>query len=567
MALTIIVSGLNTQEVSFIKDASSLFWGEGLVEIKEYELSDLNLVKDLRLQIKDTSLVGVFLSDFSNVPALQSTRSILESESKFFEVKSTKDLVDYLNTNLGSSIEYKEETVSPNSDAVSTGNELKKSFEEDYYIQQINSYIRQLESKEGTIRNLESQLEEYKLQFSGTSSEEDFGIEIEPAEGNSSNEAELLKQVEYLQGEVDRLNGRLNESIDRANTQTGLVAVRDDKITELESRLKQTSGGISQEELNGKLEELRAELESKFADERIKLESTYNFNLVNKDSRITELESELAVAKSNTPNVEDIKYSYEQQISKLKRDLESEKRNVIDLNRELLKNGGGSTSSQYEDWDIQPVSSFFEIVTGDLFAGLSSLKNTEFVFAGSGDSLREAYIHSENLLKQAGGGIILDLSTESSLDYRFGIRRGHEVSPWFSDEPKNIKKYLSKTKHGNIYALGTFKGSFNELYLASADLRSYLQYLDSLGTKIIIFGGSISSFMGRKLCSSALPFASVQVVCRSLGTSVRSMFFNSKAILGGINATYLLMGKVDEMSKKVSSLAKREGYDWRFLDA
>ena len=567
MALTIIVSGLNTQEVSFIKDASSLFWGEGLVEIKEYELSDLNLVKDLRLQIKDTSLVGVFLADFSNVPALQSTKGILESESKFFEVKSTKDLVDYLNTNLGSSIEYKEETVSPNSVAVSTGNELKKSFEEDYYIQQINSYVRQLESKEGTIRNLESQLEEYKLQFSGTSFEEDFGIEIEPAEGNSSKEEELLKQVEYLQGEVDRLNGRLNESIERANTQTGLVAVRDDKITELESRLQQTPGGISQEELNDKLGELRVELESKFVEERTKLEATYNSNLANKNSRITELESELADAKSNTPNVEDIKYSYEQQISKLKRDLESEKRNVIDLNRELLKNGGGSTSSQYEDWDIQPVSSFFEIVTGDLLAGLSPLKNTEFVFAGSGDSLREAYIHSENLLKQAGGGIILDLSTESSLDYRFGIRRGHEVSPWFSDEPKNIKKYLSKTKHGNIYALGTFKGSFNELYLASADLRSYLQYLDSLGTKIIIFGGSISSFMGRKLCSSALPFASVQVVCRSLGTSVRSMFFNSKAILGGINATYLLMGKVDEMSKKVSSLAKREGYDWRFLDA
>lgn len=45
------------------------------------------------------------------------------------------------------------------------------------------------------------------------------------------------------------------------------------------------------------------------------------------------------------------------------------------------------------------------------------------------------------------------------------------------------------------------------------------------------------------------------------------MFFNSKAILGGIKATYLLMGKVDEMSQKVSSLAKKEGYDWRFLDA
>jgi hypothetical protein len=558
MALTIIVSGLNTQEVSFIKDASSLFWGEGLVEVKEYELTDLNLVKDLRLQIKDTSLVGVFLADFSNVPALQSTRSILESESKFFEVKSTKGLVDYLNTNLGSNIEYKEEAKN-NSDSVPVVPSPTNSFDESYY-------LRQLESKDGTIRNLESQLEEYKLQFSGASVDDDFGIEIELEDGSSDN-TELLQQVEYLKGEVDRLNTRLNESIDRVNAQTGLVNAKNVKIAELETQLAQKQGGISQEELDTKLNELRSNLESQFALERTNLERAHLSVLSEKNSKISGLESELSTLKSNSPNIDDIKYDYEQRISKLNEQLESEKRNVIELNRELLKGGSSSEESPYEDWGVQPVSSFFEVVTGDLFTGLSPLKNTEFVFAGSGDSLREAYIHAENLLTQAGGGIILDLSTESSLDYRFGIKRGHEVSPWFSDEPSNIKKYLSKTKHGNIYAMGTFKGSFNELYLASANLRSYLKYLDSLGTKVIIFGGSISSFMGRKLCSSALPFASVQVVCRSLGTSVRSMFFNSKAILGGIKATYLLMGKVDEMSQKVSSLAKKEGYDWRFLDA
>lgn len=558
MALTIIVSGLNTQEVSFIKDASSLFWGEGLVEVKEYELTDLNLVKDLRLQIKDTSLVGVFLADFSNVPALQSTRSILESESKFFEVKSTKGLVDYLNTNLGSNIEYKEKAEN-NSDSVSVDSNPTSFFDESYY-------IRQLESKDGTIRNLESQLEEYKLQFSGASVDDDFGIEIELEDGSSDN-TELLQQVEYLKGEVDRLNTRLNESIDRVNAQTGLVNAKNVKIAELETQLAQKQGGISQEELDTKLNELRSNLESQFALDRANLEKEHLSALSEKNSKINELNSELSTLKSNSPNIDDIKYDYEQRISKLNEQLESEKRNVIELNRELLKGGSSSEESPYEDWGVQPVSSFFEVVTGDLFTGLSPLKNTEFVFAGSGDSLREAYIHAENLLTQAGGGIILDLSTESSLDYRFGIKRGHEVSPWFSDEPSNIKKYLSKTKHGNIYAMGTFKGSFNELYLASANLRSYLKYLDSLGTKVIIFGGSISSFMGRKLCSSALPFASVQVVCRSLGTSVRSMFFNSKAILGGIKATYLLMGKVDEMSQKVSSLAKKEGYDWRFLDA
>lgn len=558
MALTIIVSGLNTQEVSFIKDASSLFWGEGLVEVKEYELTDLNLVKDLRLQIKDTSLVGVFLADFSNVPALQSTRGILESESKFFEVKSTKELVDYLNTNLGSNIEYKEEAEN-NSDSVPVVPSPTNSFDESYY-------LRQLESKDGTIRNLESQLEEYKLQFSGASVDDDFGIEIELEDGSSDN-TELLQQVEYLKGEVDRLNTRLNESIDRVNAQTGLVNAKNIKIAELETQLAQKQRGISQEELDTKLNELRSNLESQFALDRANLEKAHLSALSEKNSKINELNSELSTIKSNSPNIDDIKYDYEQRISKLNEQLESEKRNVIELNRELLKGGSSSEESPYEDWGVQPVSSFFEVVTGDLFTGLSPLKNTEFVFAGSGDSLREAYIYAENLLTQAGGGIILDLSTESSLDYRFGIKRGHEVSPWFSDEPSNIKKYLSKTKHGNIYAMGTFKGSFNELYLASANLRSYLKYLDSLGTKVIIFGGSISSFMGRKLCSSALPFASVQVVCRSLGTSVRSMFFNSKAILGGIKATYLLMGKVDEMSQKVSSLAKKEGYDWRFLDA
>lgn len=558
MALTIIVSGLNTQEVSFIKDASSLFWGEGLVEVKEYELTDLNLVKDLRLQIKDTSLVGVFLADFSNVPSLQSTRSILESESKFFEVKSTKGLVDYLNTNLGSNIEYKEEAEN-NSNSVSVVASPTNSFDESYY-------LRQLESKDGTIRNLESQLEEYKLQFSGASVDDDFGIEIELEDGSSDN-TELLQQVEYLKGEVDRLNTRLNESIDRVNAQTGLVNAKNGKIAELETQLAQKQGGISKEELDAKLNELRSNLESQFALDRANLEKVHLSALSEKNSKIIGLESELSTLKSNSPNIDDIKYDYEQRISKLNEQLESEKRNVIELNRELLKGGSSSEESPYEDWGVQPVSSFFEVVTGDLFTGLSPLKNTEFVFAGSGDSLREAYIHAENLLTQAGGGIILDLSTESSLDYRFGIKRGHEVSPWFSDEPSNIKKYLSKTKHGNIYAMGTFKGSFNELYFASANLCSYLKYLDSLGTKVIIFGGSISSFMGRKLCSSALPFASVQVVCRSLGTSVRSMFFNSKAILGGIKATYLLMGKVDEMSQKVSSLAKKEGYDWRFLDA
>ena len=132
MALNIIVSGLNEEEVSFIRDASSLFWGEGVVDIKEYQLSDINLVKDLRLQIKDTSLVGVFLAEFSNVPSLEATRSILTSESKFFEVQSTKSLVDYLNSTFGTSFSYTSEAESEVSNASGASS---SNFDEDYYKQ------------------------------------------------------------------------------------------------------------------------------------------------------------------------------------------------------------------------------------------------------------------------------------------------------------------------------------------------------------------------------------------------------------------------------------------------
>jgi hypothetical protein len=537
MSLKIIVSGLTNEEVSFIRDASSLFWGEGLVEIKEYALDDLNLVKDLRLQVKDTSLVGVFLASFSTIPALEATRSLLESEDKFFEVRSTKLLVEYLNDKLGTDFSYSAK------DEVSS---KEPTFDESHY-------LGLLESKEGTIKNLQAQLEEYKLQFTNNvviDDSLDLGLEVVSETQTTSEDAELLLKVSKLTEEVERLKGELSESKSQTSSYIGLSNSKDTQIEELVERHKQD------------MSSLRSQYESKLAEKEELLDKS------SKDYKELKLEydkisSKPVVSEDSTAMLE----SYKAEIKKLKEDLDSEKLNVINLNRKLISNNYSVTNSQNEDFSIPPVSSFFEVVTGDLFVGLPKLRNTEFIFAGSGDSIREGYLYAEEVLKRAGGGVILDLSTESSLDYRFGIRKGYEVYPWFSDDPANIKKYLSKTKYGNVYALGTFKGSFNELYLASLNLNPYLQYLDSLGTKIIIFGGSTSSFMGRKLCSSALSVTSVDVVCRSLGTSVRTMYFNSKATLGGTKAKYLLMGKVDSMSQKVSSIAQKEGYDWRFLDA
>lgn len=616
MALNIIVSGLNEEEVSFIRDASSLFWGEGVVDIKEYQLSDINLVKDLRLQIKDTSLVGVFLANFSNIPSLEATRSILTSESKFFEVQSTKSLVDYLNSTFGTSFSYDEEVANGVSDG-SVGSGI--GYNESYYKQQLEDKDRQLKAKEGTIRNLEAQLEAQRLssiQDDVLADGIDYGIEIEtePSEPivveDTPEYKALLEKVTAKEGsvnrltsEVERLKVELSEANQNASNQAGLARSKDVLIEDLRSQLANRTKGISEEELEIRLRDCRLEVTNNLNSEKFELENSlrtqlndkdselvklqqeledmrqaktglatdYEFKLGAKDQEIANLRSELEQAKAEADKNkfhEHSEYDYKQQISRLREDLEKEKRNVVELNRKMISgNFSEVVGVSPEDWNVQPVSSFFEVVTGDLFTGLVSLKNVEFVFAGSGDSLREGYLLAENMLVQAGGGIILDLSTDSTLDYRFGIRKGHEMSNWLNDEPANIKKYLSKTKHKNIFALGTFKGTFNDLYLAGINLVPYLHYLDSLGTKVVIFGGTTSSFMGRKLCSSALQVGRVSVVCRSLGTSARTMLFNSKSLFGGTKANYYLSGKLDDMSKLVLSKAKKDGFDWRLLDA
>lgn len=615
MALNIIVSGLNEEEVSFIRDASSLFWGDGVVDIKEYQLSDINLVKDLRLNIKDTSLVGVFLANFSNVPSLEATRSILTSESKFFEVQSTKSLVDYLNSTFGTSIVYTEEVANGGAEVSGSGS---SGFDEAYYKQQ-------LEAKEGTIRNLEAQLQGYRLsaiQDEVLADGIDYGIEIETdvedivVEETPEYKA-LLEKVTQLESNVvsrgedinrlttenERLKTELYVANQNASNQAGLARSKDALIEDLRSQLSNKTEGISEEELEIRLRDCRLEVTNALNSEKFELENSlrlqlnekgsevaklqkelddlrqskdevvteYEFKLGAKDQEIVQLKQDLAKAREEVGKNkfhEHSEYDYKQQLSRLREDLEKEKRNVVELNRKMISgNFSEVVGVSPEDWNVQPVSTFFEVVTGDLFTGLVSLKNVEFVFAGSGDSLREGYLLAESMLTRAGGGVILDLSTESTLDYRFGIRKGHEMSNWLNDEPANIKKYLSKTKHKNIFALGTFKGTFNDLYLAGTNLVPYLQYLDSLGTKVVIFGGTTSSFMGRKLCSSALQVGRVSVVCRSLGTSARTMLFNSKSLFGGTKANYYLSGKLDDMSKLVLSKAKKDGFDWRLLDA
>ena len=373
MALNIIVSGLTEEEVSYIRDASSLFWGDGVVDIKEYQLSDINLVKDLRLNIKDTSLVGVFLANFSNVPSLEATRSILTSESKFFEVQSTKSLVDYLNSTFGTSIVY---TLNEGVGSAEVSGSGSSGFDEAYYKQQ-------LEAKEGTIRNLEAQLKGYRLsaiQDEVLADGIDYGIEIETdsvedivVEETPEYKA-LLEKVTQLESnmgskgedinrlttENERLKTELSVANQNASNQAGLARSKDVLIEDLRSQLSNKAKGISEEELEIRLRDCRLEVTNALNSEKFELENSlrtqlnekgsevaklqqdlddlrqskdgvateYEFKLGAKDQEIAQLKQDLAKAKEEVEKNkfhEHSEYDYKQQLSRLREDLEKEK--------------------------------------------------------------------------------------------------------------------------------------------------------------------------------------------------------------------------------------------------
>jgi condensin subunit smc len=560
MSLVVITGGLSREQLSFIEEAVNQSFGAGVVTIKEYSLDDISLVKELRLGIKDSSVISVYLGSFSSVKALEKSRSMLENSGKFLEVLSTEALVEYLNKEYGVSIEY---TPEPSTEVVETAPSID--------VEEIKSqYQRLLEAKDGTIEALELRLEEQKNHYEGIitgiaksneesqiSDEELTDLQQQVSSLTSDNES-LSETVESLKQDLKDVREQKSELSSKFNSADALSRSQKDLIKELKGKLADAkSNQVDVTSYKERISELESELGTSKAGV-----SDLQGSVGEKDSRITELEG--IVDKKDSRIAE-----LEAKVGRLTSDLEDERRNVNTLNKRLISGGSMEPQVIKKEDSFDLPQSLEQQVWGSLWdSSRVGFKNITFLFAGTGDSHREAYLYAEKKLSSTPrGGIFYDLSTESVADYRFGVRRGHEVSKWYKDSNENLKSYLSKTKYPDVYVLGTFRGSLNEMSHFTLDLYSRLSYLDSLNVSVVVYGGDISSYFGRNLMSSALYGSRVEVVCRSLGTSARSMYFHSQLVGGSSKARYYLVGNLDDMSRKVFKVARRDGFSWEVLDA
>lgn len=568
MSLVVITGGLSREQLSFIEEAVNQSFGTGVVTIKEYSLDDISLVKELRLGIKDSSVISVYLGSFSSVKALEKSRSMLENSGKFLEVLSTEALVEYLNKEYGVSIEY---TPEPSIEVV-----VETAPNVD--VEEIKSqYQRLLEAKDGTIEALELRLEEQKNHYEGIitgiaksneesqiSDEEVSDLQQQISSLTADNEA-LSKTNKTLKYDIEVIKEQKSELSSKFNSADALSRSQKDLIKELKGKLADAeSNQVDVTSYKERISELESELgtsKARVSDLNTKV-SDLQGSVGEKDSRITELEG--IVDKKDSRIAE-----LEAKVGRLTSDLEDERRNVNTLNKRLISGGSMEPQVIEKENSFDLPQNLEQQVWGSLWdSSRIGFKNITFLFAGTGDSHREAYLYAEKKLSSTPrGGIFYDLSTESVADYRFGVRRGHEVSKWYKDSNENLKSYLSKTKYPDVYVLGTFRGSLNEMSHFTLDLYSRLSYLDSLNVSVVVYGGDISSYFGRNLMSSALYGSRVEVVCRSLGTSARSMYFHSQLVGGSSKARYYLVGNLDDMSRKVFKVARRDGFSWEVLDA
>jgi hypothetical protein len=560
MSLVVITGGLSREQLSFIEEAVNQSFGAGVVTIKEYSLDDISLVKELRLGIKDSSVISVYLGSFSSVKALEKSRSMLENSGKFLEVLSTEALVEYLNKEYGVSIEY---TPEPSTEVVV---EIAPSID----VEEVESLRRLLKAKDGTIEALELRLEEQKNHYEGIitgiaesnkdsqASDEDLSELQEQVSSLTSEKESLSETVESLKQDLKDVREQKSELSSKFNSADALSRSQKDLIKELKGKLADAkSNQVDVTSYKERISELESELRTSKAGV-----SDLQGSVGEKDSRITELEG--IVDKKDSRIAE-----LEAKVGRLTSDLEDERRNVNTLNKRLISGGSMEPQVIEKEDSFDLPQSLEQQVWGSLWdSSRVGFKNITFLFAGTGDSHREAYLYAEKKLSSTPrGGIFYDLSTESVADYRFGVRRGHEVSKWYKDSNENLKSYLSKTKYPDVYVLGTFRGSLNEMSHFTLDLYSRLSYLDSLNVSVVVYGGDISSYFGRNLMSSALYGSRVEVVCRSLGTSARSMYFHSQLVGGSSKARYYLVGNLDDMSRKVFKVARRDGFSWEVLDA
>ena len=389
------------------------------------------------------------------------------------------------------------------------------------------------------ISGLESQYESKVKEYSAT--EQDKDSSISQLQGIINK---LREDKSFLSAKVRARESKVNQ------LEADLRSLRSD-ITSLNSQLERQRTS-SDSELSSLKDGYTSEMESKDL-EIVSLKSTikrlekklddtddkYTAQLQDKDAKLVSMNTELTLAKSKVSALTKANQSLLSEVVSIEE--------VTALKRRLRTTEGALKQKEDSVVELEDMLSAYE---NNIFSGIANCalpknilnveipinlgkSNNIFVLAGgSHESVDEiaTVIGKEVRLNKDLSYVVIDLSSETYLDYELGTSKIPNPVMWLQGSVGIDKCLASSTKYPNVRVMTLAMSFINEAFLLTVDWDARLAELCDMVDTVIISVGDLGSVVRDILFSSFLQVGDGYVIANSSPFSLRATVLHLKGI-------------------------------------
>lgn len=501
---------------------------------RESIISNLNQqIQELNNRIKEFDFFGSTTQESEEIKRLRSENKMLKSQNHSDrEVQSLRTMVDSLQKT-NKILEKKHRTLSV--DYQKTSDELTDL--KVLYSQQSGV----LTSKKKLISELESKLKDVEEVTT-------LKRRVSRLEESLASKEQELKTCEYdLQSCRDEISALREKGITEDSLRADIKRLQTDissyerEVSELKAKnaelLSQSNSSTDEKEsLESKLSELTNTINS--LQERIK-DDDKSLTILNKEK--LELQSKVRTLEMSTSEDEDL--------NSIMSELTDVKTKYLTLSN--------SPFGRIASFDSPKCSPVVQVLRNSRLM----FNNIRFAFSGNAESRKGTYKCLLDEFKKISGAnfLIVDLVSETSIDYVFEIQRMRPGLEWFR-VGGDMSQFLSDTCLQNTKVLSPGLGYINDVYFLSIPWERRLIELENSGYKVVVYCGDISNVVGRVLHESFASYGASLIYVQGNAVGSRSIITNIKGISNSKDSIIMYYDFNPQMKRFIEMVAKTNKY-------
>lgn len=501
---------------------------------RESIISNLNQqIQELNNRIKEFDFFGSTTQESEEIKRLRSENKMLKSQNHSDrEVQSLRTMVDSLQKT-NKILEKKHRTLSV--DYQKTSDELTDL--KVLYSQQSGV----LTSKKKLISELESKLKDVEEVTT-------LKRRVSRLEESLASKEQELKTCEYdLQSCRNEISALREKGITEDSLRADIKRLQTDissyerEVSELKAKnaelLSQSNSSTDEKEsLESKLSELTNTINS--LQERIK-DDDKSLTILNKEK--LELQSKVRTLEMSTSEDEDL--------NSIMSELTDVKTKYLTLSN--------SPFGRIASFDSPKCSPVVQVLRNSRLM----FNNIRFAFSGNAESRKGTYKCLLDEFKKISGAnfLIVDLVSETSIDYVFEIQRMRPGLEWFR-VGGDMSQFLSDTCLQNTKVLSPGLGYINDVYFLSIPWERRLIELENSGYKVVVYCGDISNVVGRVLHESFASYGASLIYVQGNAVGSRSIITNIKGISNSKDSIIMYYDFNPQMKRFIEMVAKTNKY-------